>query len=259
MSKINIFLVDNLNNIKEEINIIKPKTFLDLTIQLKKNLNYMPDYYEIYFFDKNNKKIAINNEEIYKKTEDVLFIKGIHKDILDQSMFEINYDKLSESKQNILDQKYNCQICSIIIKNENPYLCYKCQNIFHEKCLKEWDKKCKEKNQNLVCPFCRNELAIERWNKKLDYEENRNDDAYIMNQINELKENEIKQKELIKTYEIYIEKTIEIFKNILNQLNSIHKLMKLPNNNKLNYLRNEYPLNFQNLEINNISNVIIMN
>jgi hypothetical protein len=143
MSKINIFLVDNLNNIIEEKNIIKPNTYRGLTIQLKQNLNYMPDYYEIYFFDKNNIKIKINNEEMYKKTSDVLFIKGINKDILDQSMFEINYDKLSESKQNILDQKYNCQICSIIIKNENPYLCYKCQNIFHEKCLKEWDKKCK--------------------------------------------------------------------------------------------------------------------
>ena len=257
MSRINIFLVDNLNNIKEEKNIIKPRTYRDLTIQLKQNLNNMPDYYEIYLLDKNNKKININNEEIYKKIEDVLFIKGINKDILEQSMFEINYDKLSESKQNILDQKYNCQICSMLIKNENPYLCYKCQNIFHEKCLKEWDKKCKEKNKNLMCPFCRNELAIERWNKKLDYEENRNDDANIMNKINELKENEMKQKELIKKYEIYIEKTIEIFKNILNKIVEIRNLMKLSNNNKLNYFINLYPLNINNLiNIDDISNLI---
>ena len=39
--------------------------------------------------------------------------------------------KLAESKQDILDEKYNCNICTIIIKKEKPYLCYKCQKIFH--------------------------------------------------------------------------------------------------------------------------------
>ena len=78
-----------------------------------------------------------------------------------------------------------------------------------------------------------------------------------MNKINELKENEMKQKELIKKYEIYIEKTIEIFKNILNKIVEIRNLMKLSNNNKLNYFINLYPLNINNLiNIDDISNLI---
>ena len=247
MSKINIFLVDNSNSPKGEITLTKPKTYKELLAQLRPNLKDLPQYYEIFIFDKNSKEIKINNEKTYKMTEDILFIKETDKDILGKSKFEINYDRLSESKQNILDEKYNCKICEIIIKNEKPYLCYKCQNIFHEKCLKDWDIKCKSQHKNLMCPNCRNELPIERWNKKLNYEENRKDDANLINKINELKDNKMMQTKLIKKYEKYIEKTIEIFKNILNQINSIHNLMKLSNNNKLNYLINEYPLNIKNL------------
>ena len=81
----------------------------------------------------------------YKMIKDIIFIKEINNDDLEKSIFSINYDKLSESKQDILDEKYNCNICSIIIKNEKPYFCDKCQKIFHEKCLKDWDNKCNYK------------------------------------------------------------------------------------------------------------------
>ena len=114
-------------------------------------------------------------------TEVILFIKETDKDILGKSKFEINYDRLSESKQNILDEKYNCNICQIIIKNEKPYLCYKCQKIFHEKCLKDWDNKCKSQNKILECPICRNKLSIENWNKKLDHDNDRKDNANLLN------------------------------------------------------------------------------
>ena len=81
--------------------------------------------------DEDNKEIKINNEETFKKVIDILFIREIDKAMLEQSLFSLNYDKLSESQQDILDQKYNCILCTIIIKNEKPYLCYKCQKIFH--------------------------------------------------------------------------------------------------------------------------------
>jgi len=255
MSRVDIFLLDDSNNSKEEINIIKPKSYKELLIQLRLKLKNIPEYFEIFIID-NNKEIKINNEDKYKIIKDILFIREIEKNILGQSVFEINYNQLSELDKEKLDEKFNCILCTVLIKNENPYLCYKCQNIFHERCLKEWDLRCRAQNKNLICPNCRNELPIERWNKKLDYEENRKVNANLINKVNELKDNEMIQTELIKKYEKYIEKTIEIFKNILNQLNSLHKLMKLPDNNKLNFLINEYPLNFQNLEINNISNVI---
>ena len=267
MSGINIFIIDNENNIKEETNMKKPKQYQQLIEQLKNELNTNPENLEVFIIDKNNQELKINNEENYKLIEDIIFIREIDEDMFRQTLFEKNYNKLSESKQEKLDQKYNCNICSEIIKNENPYLCYVCQKIFHEKCLKKWDEKCKSQNKNFECPDCRNELPLEKWNKKLDFEENRKDSANLMNEINECKMSknmnnnmnmikgkkidELKdylneKKELIFHYEKYIEKTIEIFKNLLDELNSIHSLLKLDDNNKLNNLINKFSLNIKN-------------
>lgn len=74
--------------------------------------------------------------------------------------------------------------------------------------------------------------------------------------LNEIKDNEIKQSELIKKYENYINQTIEIFKIILNKINNLNNWLKLENNNIFYDLINKYPLNIENLNINDISNVI---
>ncbi len=42
----------------------------------------------------------------------------------------------------------------------------------------------KEKNKKLNCPNCRNELPLNKWKEKLDFEENRENDANIMSQMN---------------------------------------------------------------------------
>ena len=267
MSKIDIFLIDNSNNIIEEINIIKPDTYQEFLEELKQKYQNFAKYYEIFILDKNNREIKINNEEKYNKIEDIIFIHKIDENILGQSLFELNYNKLSESKQEVIDEKYNCILCSLIIKKESPYLCYKCQSIFHQKCLKEWDKKSKSLNKKLCCPKCRNELSLEQWNKKLDYEDNREDNADLMNKINEYKLknnmynniNIIKDKkinELKEKYKKYTKKTFEIFNNILNKINYIHSLLDLKNNSKLNDLINIFSLNFEYIELDDISNVI---
>ena len=137
MSQLNIFTLDNLDNIKEELTINRPKTYKELMEYLS-NKNKL---YEIFIYE--NNKIIINNEDKYKLIKDIIFIKEIKEDDLDKSIFSINYNKLSESKKDILDEKYNYNICSILIKNEKQYLCYKCQKIFHEKYLKDWENKCK--------------------------------------------------------------------------------------------------------------------
>ena len=258
MSKLNIFILDNVDNIKEELKINKPKRYQELLIFLS-NTNKL---YEIFMYDNNN-KIIINNEDKYKLIKDIIFIKEIIKDDLEESIFSRNYKELSESEQDILDEKYNCKICSIIIKNENPYFCYKCQKIFHEKCLKKWDNECKLQNKILVCPNCRNSLPIEKWIKKLDYEDNRIDNAILLNKINEYKLNDninnnmnIIKDEIIKNYENYINKTIIIFKDILNKINIIKSNLKMKYNYKLNELINNYDLNINNLHIDDVSNII---
>ena len=263
-SNINVYLLDNSNFVKEEINIIKPKSYQELSIQIKQKLKNIPENYETFILYKNN-EIKINNEENYNIIDDIIFLREIDQNVLEQSLFDINYNLLSESNQQKLDEKYDCILCSIIIKNENPYLCYKCQNIFHEKCLKDWDNKCKLQNKNLFCPNCRNELPIENWNKKLDHENSRKDSSILINKINELKlNNEIKnekikelknnnliQFEMIKKYEKYFKKTSKIFKDILTKINSMYESFELKTNQKLEDLINEYQL--LNTEIININ------
>ena len=277
MSKIDIFFLDNSNNTKEVINIIKPKTYQELLKQIGQRFKNIKNYYEIFIFDKYNKELKINNENSYKSIEDILFIREVDGSILEQSVFEKNYNLLSESKQEKLDDIYNCILCTLIIKNENPYLCYKCQKIFHEKCLNTWDKKCKSQKKNLICPNCRNELPLEEWNKKLNYEENRKDNANLINKINEYKLNdnmnkninmikdkkiselkvkEINSKDTIKKYKAYIEKTKKIFAEILNKINSIHSLLNLKNNFKIKNLLSLLKYSDIDDQIDNIYNLI---
>ena len=129
MSKINIFLLDNINNIKEELNIIKPISYKEFLIQITQKFKIIQDKYEIFILDKTNKAIKINNETDYNTIEDILFIREIYKNTSEQSIYGINFNILDETKKDILASKYSCSICKNIIKNEEPYFCYKCQKI----------------------------------------------------------------------------------------------------------------------------------
>ena len=257
MSSISVFLLDNSYNTKEEVYMGKPLNYQELFFQIKQQFKNLPNYFEIFCIDKNNKEIKINCEEKYRTIEDILFIREIkQKKNIEQSLFEKNYNKLSESKKEKLDEKYSCLLCLSIIKQENPYFCYKCQKIFHEKCLKDWENKCRMQQNIFSCPTCRNNTPIENWNKKCDYEENRKEMGNLMDEINQLKENKIQQFNIIKKYSKYIEKTFKVFKNILFQINSLHFMLKMTENNNLNNIINSFPLNLDNLELNVISNTI---
>jgi len=212
MSKLDIFLLDNSNKTREELSITKPKNYQELLKKLNQKYQNISNY-DLFIFDDKNNEMKITDESDYKILDNILLIREKKRDNLDESIFAINYDKLSESKQDILDEKYNCIICSNRIKKENPFLCYKCQKIFHEKCLKDWEQKCKLQNKKLTCPNCRNELALEKWNKKINHEENRKEEGNLINKINELNEKILKQNELIKKYEKYFKKKEEEKKN----------------------------------------------
>ena len=259
--KLDIFLLDNSNNIIEETSLKKPKTYQELVQSIKKQLKNLPNYFNIFYQSPNNNEIIIYNNEEYNLSIDVLFIREKEQNELKKSIYTNNYESLSESKQNLLDEYYNCYICSEIIKYENPYFCYSCQKIFHNKCLKNWDDKRRALNENLNCPNCRKELPLEQWKKKLNYEENRIKDIEILNKLNQYELNsenkEINKNEIIEEYTKYKEKTSNLFKSILTQMNEINLLIKQGNiYQKINTLIKEISIDSINLSINNISNII---
>ena len=241
--KIDLYLLDNLNNIVEESYIIKPMMFPELLDIIPKKFKNLSEYYNIFYLSENNNEIIINNDDEYKLSNDILFIREFKIENMKKSMFEKNYNKLSQSKQEILDEKYNCLLCNENIKKEKPLFCYKCQKIFHKKCLEIWAKKRKSQNQELECPYCKNELPLEEWRFKLDYEEGRINEAEKMEKMNQNKLNnnlyyninkikDKKIKELEKERNEIKERYNSNFKNISFKINEIYSLIK--NNNKLN-------------------------
>ena len=163
-----------------------------------------------------------------------------------QSVFQKHYEQLPESQKELINQKYNCSICFEIIKYENPYLCYKCQKIFHHSCLKCWSDKQKILNKNLSCPNCRNELPLDEWNVKRNHDEERTKDAEILNQIG-------------KSFnrDKYINTSKELFHFILQRFNVIHPLINSQKNYKLNNLIEEFNSKLINPSIDEISTAIM--
>ena len=168
------------------------------------------------------------------------------KNNIAQSVFEKNYKQIPESKKEILNQKYNCGVCLEIVKYENPYLCYECQKIFHHSCLKHWDERQKQLNKVLSCPNCRNESPIENWKVLRNYDEKRTKDALILNNLG-------------KSFntKVYIDKSMNLFKLILNKLKNIHPKIESEKNYKLNNLIEELKYSLINPSIDEISLAIL--
>ena len=226
--KLNIFLFDKSKNLVENIKLKKPKTYYELLDTIKINMKHLPEYYDMFYLNQ-NEKIIIKNEETYQKVEDNLLIYELNnKNDINDSIFTENYNELSESKQNILDEKYNCKICEENIKNCNPLICYQCQNIYHKNCLEIWDNKCKTQNNNFKCPKCTYELPLNQWKEKINYEEERNNAAYIMNELNKIK---IKEKDNNNINEINLEKYNQLKTDYERNIENISKMFKRYNEN----------------------------
>ena len=181
---INLLLLDNSYNLIEERNVPKPKTYSELKLIIKNIFTRLPEYYQIFYYDENNIKKIINNDEEYKLSKDILFINELkNSENIKDSIYELKYNNLSESKQDILDEIYNCNICQVIIKGEEkPLLCYRCQKLFHKKCLENWNDKCFQQKNEFSCPKCKYELPLKEWHEKLNYNDER------LNQVNIMKE-----------------------------------------------------------------------
>ena len=273
MSKLDIFLLDNINNVIEAVSINRPRTYPDLERQIMQKFKNLPKSYDKFIF--RNQEIFINQVHKYKDVNDLLFIRDNEGCNVKRSSISVILDNLPASQQQKYEDKFNCTFCLELIKNESPYLCYKCQKIFHQKCLKDWDNKCKSQNKVFNCPNCRNELPIEKWNKKLEHEENRKDFATLINKvyqdklsynlykiiyfikekkINDLILNKKKINENLNKYKNYVNKSIAIFNDTINQINSMLTLLNLEKNNRLNELMKILPSNLE--KINDMSNLL---
>ena len=273
MSKLDIFLLDNINNVIEAVSINRPRTYPDLERQIMQKFKNLPKSYDKFIF--RNQEIFINQVHKYKNVNDLLFIRDNEGCNVKRSSISVILDNLPASQQQKYEDKFNCTFCLELIKNESPYLCYKCQKIFHQKCLKDWDNKCKSQNKVFNCPNCRNELPIEKWNKKLEHEENRKDFATLINKvyqdklsynlykiiyfikekkINDLILNKKKINENLNKYKNYVNKSIAIFNDAINQINSMLTLLNLEKNNRLNELMKILPSNLE--KINDMSNLL---
>ena len=95
-------------------------------------------------------------------------------------------------------------------------------------------------------------MPLEEWKQKLDYEENRKNDAEIMNQ---LKRDNIIKNEIFEKLKEYKIKTYQLFKNILNKFNEINGLINAKPNN-LDLFIEDFSYDDIDIQIDNISNKI---
>ena len=57
-------------------------------------------------------------------------------------------------------------------------------SIRYEKFIAIINLQSKQENKKFCCPSCRNEFPKENWNKKVDFEGNRKDNANLINKMN---------------------------------------------------------------------------
>ena len=63
--------------------------------------------------------------------------------------------KLTKDEIKVLEINDMCPICYDEIRNKNKISKLKCGHIFHQECISEWTKQCKEGNN---CPVCRTDI-----------------------------------------------------------------------------------------------------
>ena len=219
--------LDNYNNLIEERNAKKPNTYNEWKSIINITFKYEPEFYIIFYRNEFNNEIIINNDEEYKLSKDILFICEVkYVNNLQESVYALNYDKLSESKQDILDEKYNCNICEIKIKDEKPLLCYRCQKLFHKKCLENWNGKCIQQNNLFSCLKCKYDSPLKDCKEKLNYNEERLNEVNIMKELvnKDQSNNGIKSE-----YTIFKLNTYNTYENILNKIYKINSLFEESN------------------------------
>ena len=175
-----------------EISVQKPISYE----ALKKIVidNFKLNSFVIYYYNKNNIEVELKNNFEYNNIDDLIFV--MEKKSRKQSLNDEIYESLSNSKIELIDEKYLCNLCEEKLI-ENPYFCYRCQKRFCKKCLDDLNK-----NQPMMCPFCKYQLPIEKWETIKNFEEEKKQYLESVKKIQNLEKEKIayekREKELIK-------------------------------------------------------------
>ena len=241
--------INEFGNTIKEISIQKPESYDTLVLNIKTKFF---DNFELFVITNKNEKKIISSQKDFLNEYSNYYIINKKENILGRSLFSLILDTLSESKQDIYNEKFCCQICGERTKNENPFFCYHCQYIICEKCLKMLDQKYKP----LKCPKCKTERPFNKWETFKNYIGDQQREIELLNTINELKLKENDQKIIMNIKDNVInkqkneieeknKKIEELEKIIINLKNkNIHEI-----NNKNNNVKNNENDNINDEEI----------
>ena len=174
----------------------------------------------MYYFDQTNKEINITDNEKFQRSSDLIFI--VENKALDESIYERIYQYLSNSKMDMVEEKYLCTICSEKFR-ENPYYCYQCSKRICKSCLTNLNR-----NMNpLKCPFCKYELPFEKWFTLKNFLEEKQHHLELIEKNIKLKEQNLiynqKESEFLKQIKILNALLKEVNKKVKNQESQILK------------------------------------
>ena len=178
----------------KEISIKRPLSLESLKTIIRDNFKL--NTFFIYYYNNSNIEVEIKDNFEYKNINDLIFV--MEKKLVEQPINSIIYEDLSESKMDLIDEKFSCNLRNEKLI-ENPYFCYKCQKRFCKKCLDDLNKK-----KPMTCPFCKYQLPIEKWETLKNFKEEKK--IYL--------ESIEKIKNLEKEKEIYNKKEQESLKNM---------------------------------------------
>ena len=214
--KLDIIILDPNKQPINEISIQRPSSYETLKIIISDNFKLKS--FLIYYLNKNNVEIEIKNNDEYKKIDDLIFV--MEKKLIKQSIYNKVSENLSESKVELIDEKYLCNLRNEKLI-ENPYFCYRCQKRFCKKCLDDLSK-----NLPMMCPFCKYQLPIEKWETIKNFKEEK---KHYLESIEKIQNYE-------KEKEIYNKKEQELLKQIKKLKNDFSNQTNKLNQEKKNYL-----------------------
>ena len=217
----------------DEESINRPKSYESLNQYVIQK--YKINSFEMYYYDSNNEKAYIKDNDEFKKSTALIFIN--EKKSLEKSIYLRITPILDSAETDEIEEKYLCNLCNEKLI-EKPYYCYRCSKRICGKCLNELN----ERMNPLKCSFCKYELPKEKWLTSSNFSEERKQYLKLIEENKKLKyENLIhnkKENEFLKEIKIRDEQ-INKFKNALSKQVKNNRELKIKNEEEINQLKKE--------------------